>query len=200
MKTTQSAVSIHSNIVFCCLAIWLGQHDALAFLVGDRVQANATVNVRPSPAGTPASGTQSSGSQGSVVGGQTNATLSGTSYTWYNINFDSGTDGWVADIGLTLVASLQQPTGISATASPGSIQVSWTDNATGESNYRVERKVGAGSFSTYATLAANSTGYNDTSVTPGTLYTYRVFAYSGSFASVYSAEASATAEANLQQP
>ncbi|MBM3883762.1 MAG: hypothetical protein FJ387_29325, partial [Verrucomicrobia bacterium] len=75
----------------------------------------------------------------------------------------------------------------------GSIQVNWTDNSTGEANYKIERKIGAGSFSTYATLAANSTGYNDTSVTPGTLYTYRVFAYSGIFASVYSAEASATA-------
>src|SRR6267142_1321795 len=75
--------------------------------------------------------------------------------------------------------TLLQPTGISATASPGSIQVSWTDNSTGESNYRVERKVGAGSFSTYATIAANSTGYNDSSVTPGTNYTYRVFAFVG---------------------
>lgn len=88
---------------------------------------------------------------------------------------------------------LVQPTGISATALPGSIQVKWTDNSTGEANYRVERRVGAGNFSAYTTIGANSTNYNDTVVTSGTRYTYRVFAYIGSSASPYSEEASATA-------
>ncbi len=41
------------------------------------------------------------------------AVLSGTSYTWFNINFDSGVDGWVADIGLTPIAN-QTPTYSSA--------------------------------------------------------------------------------------
>jgi len=88
---------------------------------------------------------------------------------------------------------LLQPTAISAIALPGSIQVKWTDNATGEANYRVERKVGADNFSAYTTIGANSTNYNDTVVTSGTLYTYRVFAYIGDSASPYSEEASATA-------
>jgi hypothetical protein len=125
-------------------------------------------------------------------------------------NFSSSSVRWLCAALLLAVACgiethaavLLQPTGISATASPGSILVKWTDNSTGESNYAVERKVGTGGFSPYATLGANSTSYTDTSVTPGTLYTYRVYAYVGTSASVYSPEASATPPpvVNLQQP
>jgi PKD repeat protein len=32
------------------------------------------------------------------------ASLGGTTYTWWNVNFDSGPDGWVADIGLSPVS------------------------------------------------------------------------------------------------
>src|SRR5256885_721320 len=99
MRTIQATVRRYSGIVLFCLAVWLGQGQLFAFSIGDRVQANGTVNVRASAAGT-LLGTQSSGSQGAVTGGPTVATLNGTSYTWYNINFDTGTDGWVADIGL----------------------------------------------------------------------------------------------------
>lgn len=74
---------------------------AAAIKVGDRVETNATVNVRQTAAGT-SLGTQSSGKLGTVIGGPTVASLSGTSYTWFNINFDTGIDGWVADIGLDL--------------------------------------------------------------------------------------------------
>ena len=62
--------------------------------------------MRSTPAGT-ALGQQSSGSLGVVIGGPSTATLNGTSYTWYDVDFDTGVDGWVADsgsaIGLTVV-------------------------------------------------------------------------------------------------
>ena len=95
-------------ILLVMLVGFMATNLAKAFVIGDRVQANGTVNVRQTPAGT-ILGTQNLGSQGSVGGGPTVASLNGTSYTWYSINFDAGVDGWVADIGLTLVPN-QTPT------------------------------------------------------------------------------------------
>ena len=90
--------------VFVC-AFSLAAFPALAFNTNDRVQVTGTYNVRQTPAGT-VLGTQSLGSRGTVIGGPTNAALSGTLYTWYDIDFDSGTSGWVASTGLTTAWAL----------------------------------------------------------------------------------------------
>ncbi|HUR89689.1 MAG TPA: hypothetical protein VMZ74_11430, partial [Ramlibacter sp.] len=76
---------------------------SFALSVGDRVQANGTINVRNAAAGTSV-GQQTFGSLGTITGGPQGASLSGTFYTWWNVNFDSGVDGWVADIGINAVA------------------------------------------------------------------------------------------------
>ncbi len=62
-----------------------------SFTVGGRVQATATLNVRgaPSPTAT-LLGAQSLNALGTVVGGPTTA----DGYVWWNINYDSGVDGW----------------------------------------------------------------------------------------------------------
>ena len=104
-----------------------------ALQIGARVQANATVNVRSSAAGT-VIGTQASGNQGSISGGPQVASLNNTSYTWWYVNWDAGVDGWVADIGLTSVATqpsytpgtptLSSPSN-GATVSGTSVMLSW---------------------------------------------------------------------------
>ncbi|MBX7120140.1 MAG: pre-peptidase C-terminal domain-containing protein [Gemmatimonadaceae bacterium] len=60
------------------------------------------------------------------------------------------------------------------------IDLAWTDNASDETGYRVERCTGAGcsSFTLLATLAANATSYSDTPIAAATSYTYRVRAFS----------------------
>ena len=68
---------------------------------------------------TPA-GTQASGNQGTIIAGPQTASLSGTSYTWWNVNFDTGTDGWVADIALTVVTAPGTPS-LSSPANGASI-------------------------------------------------------------------------------
>ena len=71
--------------------------------VNDRVQVvNGASNVRSTAAGSVV-GTQAAGSLGTVVNGPTVASLGGTSYTWWNVNWDVGFDGWVADTGLSLI-------------------------------------------------------------------------------------------------
>jgi Zn-dependent metalloprotease/transcriptional regulator CtsR len=85
------------------------------------------------------------------------------------------------------------PTGLTATAiSSTRIDLAWTDNATYEQGYKVERATGGGSFAQIAILGANATAYSSMGLTPGTTYTFRVRAYDGPNHSGYSNTASAT--------
>jgi hypothetical protein len=69
------------------------------------------------------------------------------------------------------------PTGLAATAvSPLRIDLSWTDTSSDETGFRIERRPLGGSWSTIATLGANTTSYPDTGVTPDSTYYYRVVA------------------------
>lgn len=77
--------------------------------------------------------------------------------------------------------SLAAPTNLSATAvSSSQINLSWTDNATTETSYIVQRALSAtGTFSTIATLSANSTSYSNGSLSASTTYYYKVLASDG---------------------
>lgn len=76
------------------------------------------------------------------------------------------------------LSSLLTPTGLTATSSTSSqVALSWTDNATGEDGYKVERRAGGGSYSQIVTLAAGATAYTDSILTDGTAFTYRVRAF-----------------------
>jgi hypothetical protein len=74
------------------------------------------------------------------------------------------------------------PTNLAVSAvSRTQMNLTWTDNATNETGYRVERReAGLGAFSTLQTLAANSTAFSDATATSGTAYDYRVFASNAS--------------------
>jgi len=66
-----------------------------------------------------------------------------------------------------------------------SLTVNWNDNATNETNYIVERSTDGTNFAVIATVGANVTSYNDSGLTPNTLYYYRVKAINATEASVY---------------
>ncbi|HET8600891.1 MAG TPA: multicopper oxidase domain-containing protein, partial [Segeticoccus sp.] len=73
------------------------------------------------------------------------------------------------------------PTALTATLQSGpQVRLAWTDNATNESGYQVERATGDGAYSVLATLPAGKTTgsmtYTDKAVTTGTTYSYRVSA------------------------
>jgi len=91
------------------------------------------------------------------------------------------------------------PTNLVATAaSTTSIQLTWTDNATNETAYRVEMKTTA-KYGVVKTLDANATSVTITGLAAGTHYTFRVQARN-TLASAYSNEASATTPAAAQPP
>jgi subtilisin family serine protease len=109
--------------------------------------------------------------------------------------------GWIQTGGrinaYRALTSLLPPSGLSATAPSSSrITLSWTDNATGEDGYRVERKTGTGAFAQIAELPANAGSYTDSGLSASTSYTYRVRAFNSIPAdSLYSSEATATTSA-----
>ncbi|HXU83089.1 MAG TPA: DNRLRE domain-containing protein, partial [Polyangia bacterium] len=68
------------------------------------------------------------------------------------------------------------PCCLSASARLGpSVSLVWNDLSDNETGFRVERKVGAGSYSTLATKGINVTSHSDASLAANT-YTYRVIA------------------------
>jgi GH25 family lysozyme M1 (1,4-beta-N-acetylmuramidase) len=82
------------------LCILFASTPAHGLRVGNNVTASPeSLNVRVSPAGS-ILGTQSRGTAGTIVGGPVTATLSGTSYVWWQVDWTSGPDGWSFEGGL----------------------------------------------------------------------------------------------------
>ena len=75
----------------------------------------------------------------------------------------------------------------------GAINLVWQDKASTETSYSVERSTDNKTWSVIATLAANSTSYSDTGLTPGATYYYRVRCFNGPSASPYSSSISVVA-------
>lgn len=88
------------------------------------------------------------------------------------------------------------PSSLSASAASSSqINLSWSDNSSNESGFRIERKTGSGgTYSEIITVGSNVTSYNNTGLSASTNYYYRVRAYNGSGNSSYSNESNATTQ------
>lgn len=82
------------------------------------------------------------------------------------------------------------PTNLTAQLQAGAVVLAWTDNATNETGFSVERSANGGAFAVIATPGPrNNTGgvtYTDNTVAGGSSYSYRVTAVNGTFASAYS--------------
>jgi parallel beta-helix repeat protein len=89
------------------------------FIIGDRIQANANITVHSYAAylTTNEVGTQPQGSQGTIVGGPT---LGTDSAWWWQVDYDTGADGWNGESVLTKISS-PSPT---PTPTPGPVACS----------------------------------------------------------------------------
>lgn len=62
-------------------------------------------------------------------------------------------------------------------ASTTQINLTWTDNSTNETEFKIERKTGSENYAVVGTTAADVTTFYDTGLTPSTTYSYRVCSY-----------------------
>ncbi|MCC2668974.1 MAG: repeat-containing protein, partial [Armatimonadetes bacterium] len=70
------------------------------------------------------------------------------------------------------------PTNLAVTrAAPSQVNLSWQDNSSNESGFRIERRTGSGAFALIATVGANVRAYNNNGLALDTDYGYRVRAF-----------------------
>lgn len=124
-------------------------------------------------------------------------TLPGTTTTLKALGTKSGMDDSSIQVGVYVVGSVPDaPSALNATAvSSSQINLTWTDNSDDETSFRIERRIGEGSWTSIATPAANATSYNNTGLTASTTYEYRVYAVNAAGDSTASGTDSATTDA-----
>jgi chitodextrinase len=86
------------------------------------------------------------------------------------------------------------PTNLTASVlSSVKVSLQWTDNATNETGYKIERKIATGNYAVVGTVLADITNFKDSSLSPNTTYTYRVYPYNAAGNSItYSNEVTVT--------
>jgi hypothetical protein len=112
--------------------------------------------------------------------------------TWWLMNlYDFNLYG---DPSTKILSTPAAPSNLQATTvSQTQINLSWTDNSTNESGFKIERSPnGTSSWTQIATVGANVTAYSNTGLTCNTTYYYRVRAYNAGGDSSYSNVANAT--------
>jgi hypothetical protein len=125
--------------------------------------------------------------------------------TWTNLYLTTGTTYWYrgprghAERRLSNVASATTfpppaaPSNLTAQAlSATSVQLTWTDNSSSESGFRIERSTDGVNFIFVGTVGANVTSWTNLYLTSGTTYHYRVRAYEGTVNGGYSNVAAVT--------
>jgi len=87
----------------------------------------------------------------------------------------------------------EPPSDLIATPTSSSrIDLTWQDNSSDETGFKIERRTASGSYSQIATVGAGVTTYSSTGLSANTTYYYRVRAYKATLNSAYCEEASAT--------
>jgi len=126
-------------------------------------------------------------------------------YMWiaYGKNYVGYSANYVVYNGSTPPTPPAAPSNLTVQAvSTSQIDLTWTDNATDEDGFKIERCTGVGcsDFAEIATLGANVTSTSDTGLSAATSYSYRVSAYNAVGDSDTSNTASATTYALPSPP
>lgn len=141
--------------------------------------------------------TLQSGSPAASASNWTSST--GKQYTLnYKGAFEPGQPAWTAGASVSPSDPVMDPPpnapdSLSASvASDTQINLTWNDNSTTETSFRVERSPDGSNWTEIHTTAADVTSYSNTSLTPGTTYYYRVRAYNAGGFSAYTSTVNAT--------
>lgn len=119
-------------------------------------------------------------------------------------NNASMTDYLEARVRLSGTATVAAPTSLTVTRSTvypnGRLLLKWTDNATNETGYEVQRSTDGTTFTSLTSLGANAVSYTDNNLTQNKRYYYRVRATTTAASSGFSNVASATTSAETSKP
>jgi hypothetical protein len=93
------------------------------------------------------------------------------------------------------------PSNLAATAASSTqVSLSWSDNSSDETGFKLERRSGSGDYVEIATTGANVVNHTDSGLTAATTYTYRARAFNAAGASAYTGEAGVTTPAAQVPP
>jgi len=121
-----------------------------------------------------------------------------TAYSYRVRAYNTGGDSAYSNTASAMTQAAQPPaapTSLTATAASSSqINLTWTDNSSNETGFKIERcdVSPCSSFSPLATVGASVKSYSNTGLKANTSYTYRVWAYNAGGESAHSDPASAT--------
>ncbi len=101
---------------------------------------------------------------------------------------EAGLSGFSNTVNITIPTGLPAPSGLVATGSTQTtIGLKWVDNSTNETGFYIERSAdGKTGWTRVGTVGAGITTFTDKNLNAGTIYYYRVQAYSGAGLSAYS--------------
>jgi peptidyl-Asp metalloendopeptidase len=132
-------------------------------------------------------------SNGALTGTPGSANVGTNTFTLSVSDGRGGSD--TATLQITVLAGQMAAPGNLAASAVGTkrIDLTWNDNSTGESSFRIERSTNNKKFSLIATVGAGVTSYPNTGLRRGKTYYYRVRANGSPINSAYSNTASAKA-------
>jgi hypothetical protein len=127
-----------------------------------------------------------------------NAVTNGTTYYYAVSASNAGGESPNSNVASATPAGPQgtvpnAPTSLSGTA-PGKtqIRITWTDNSSDETGFRIERALGTSAFVEVAVVGGNTTTFTDNGLKANKTYSYRVRAYNAVGNSPYSNTATVT--------
>ncbi|MFM8392605.1 MAG: fibronectin type III domain-containing protein, partial [Acidobacteriota bacterium] len=144
---------------------------------------------------------------GTLAAGTTTARNSGltpdTTYVYRIVSYNSSGESIASNEATvkTPITLPAPPSALEAAAvSSTRINLSWNDNSTNESGFKIYRRTGSGgSWASVGTVDANVTNFQNSSLDPSVTYNYRVTAWNVTGESANSNEASATTPATSSE-
>ena len=188
----------YSKIIWLLLLFACFQAETVfAVSLGDRVQVSSSigVTVRQSAGGTPFANGQPNGALGVTTSGPQYAQVNGTgtTYEWWNVDFDTGQDGWVAIVNCPAVVPTSAPTliypgnGSSVPTTP-TLTPTFSWNAVrGATSYELNVQTG-NTYPINGQNVGNTTSFTPSSgvLQPGLFYVWNMRAHDSAGYSVYS--------------